>query len=79
MNLNTHRPPPPPTTSPSLSVCGANVLLRSCSSHANCRVLVLSALGGDRIVYLGVRRGFLLSYFRLCRKALSVVFPWLLC
>ena len=70
---------PPPTLYPSLVVCGANVLLRSCSSHANRQVLVLLALGGDRTVYLGVRQCFLPSCFRLCRKALSVVYPLLLC
>ena len=41
-------------------------------------LLVSSALGGDRSVDLGVRRGFLASC-RQCRKALSIVFPWLWC
>ena len=58
---------PPSTPSPSFAVRGANVLLRSCSSHANRQVLVLPALGGDCIVYLVMRRGFLPSCFRLCR------------
>ncbi len=66
---------PPPTPYPSFAVRGANVLLRSYSSDANRQVLVFPALGGDRSVDLGVRRGFLASC-RLCRLALNDVFPW---
>ena len=46
---------PPLTPYPAFAVRGANVLLRSYSSDANRQVLVLPALGRDRIAYLGVR------------------------
>ena len=60
-------PSPSPPPSPSFVVCGASVLLRSCSSHSNLEAFASSALQRGRIVDLGVWQGFLQSCVRLCR------------